>query len=69
MTHKNEHFVLSSSSKFDSHCGWPAFSSSLGTSVKRQEDQDGYRVEILCANCDGHLGLYRMSSRYTIKRM
>lgn len=45
-----------SSSKFDSHCGWPAFSSSIGTSVRRQKDSDGYREEILCANCDGHLG-------------
>jgi peptide methionine sulfoxide reductase MsrB len=51
-------FVISSSSKFDSHCGWPAFSSSLGTSVRREKDADGYREEILCAKCDGHLGLY-----------
>lgn len=52
-------FLDSSSSKFDSHCGWPAFSSSLGTSVRRQIDTDGYREEILCANCDGHLGLLK----------
>jgi len=51
-------FVDSSSSKFDSHCGWPAFSSSVGTSVRRQIDVDGYREEILCANCDGHLGSF-----------
>ena len=49
-------FFVSSSSKFDSHCGWPAFSSSLGTSVRRQSDEDGYRQEILCSKCDGHLG-------------
>jgi len=48
--------LYDSSSKFDSHCGWPAFSSSVGTSVRRQIDEDGYREEILCANCDGHLG-------------
>ncbi|CAF0805282.1 unnamed protein product [Rotaria sordida] len=48
--------LYDSSSKFDSHCGWPAFSSSVATSVKRQKDEDGYREEILCANCDGHLG-------------
>lgn len=52
-------YFFSSTSKFDSHCGWPAFSSSIGTSVKREKDEDGYRVEILCANCGGHLGLYR----------
>ncbi|CAF1220427.1 unnamed protein product [Rotaria sp. Silwood1] len=48
--------LYDSSSKFDSHCGWPAFSSSLGTAVRRQKDEDGYREEILCANCNGHLG-------------
>ncbi|CAF4741571.1 unnamed protein product, partial [Rotaria sp. Silwood2] len=48
--------LYDSSSKFDSHCGWPAFSSSIGTSVRHQIDVDGYREEILCANCDGHLG-------------
>jgi peptide-methionine (R)-S-oxide reductase len=48
--------MISSSSKFDSHCGWPAFSSSVGTSVQHQKDEDGYREEILCANCGGHLG-------------
>ena len=48
--------MISSSSKFNSHCGWPAFSSSLGTAVRRQKDADGHREEILCGNCDGHLG-------------
>ena len=48
--------VFSSTSKFNSGCGWPAFSTSLGTSVRRDIDEDGHREEILCANCDGHLG-------------
>ena len=52
----NTSLLISSSSKFDSHCGWPAFSSSMGTSVRRQSDEDGHREEILCVNCDGHLG-------------
>ena len=47
---------VSSTSKFNSGCGWPAFSSSINTSVRRQKDEDGHREEILCANCDGHLG-------------
>jgi peptide-methionine (R)-S-oxide reductase len=49
-------YLYSSSSKFDSGCGWPAFSSSIGSSVRRERDVDGHREEILCANCDGHLG-------------
>ena len=42
--------------KCDSGCGWPASSSYVGSSVRRETDNDGYRIEILCANCDGHLG-------------
>ena len=53
---KSKSSICSSTSKFDSGCGWPAFSSSIGSSVRRQADEDGYRVEILCSNCDGHLG-------------
>ena len=50
--------MLSSSSKFDSGCGWPAFSSSMGTAVKREHKPDGHYPEIVCANCGGHLGLH-----------
>jgi peptide methionine sulfoxide reductase MsrB len=53
---KLELLFCSSSSKFDSHCGWPAFSASVGTSVRHEKDADGHREEILCAKCDGHLG-------------
>ena len=48
--------LYTSEGKFDAHCGWPAFDKEVTGTVKRLPDPDGTRVEILCANCDGHLG-------------
>lgn len=48
--------LFSSKSKFEAHCGWPAFDDSFPNAVRREADEDGYRTEILCANCGGHLG-------------
>jgi peptide methionine sulfoxide reductase msrA/msrB len=48
--------LFSSQAKFDAGCGWPAFDENFPNAVKRIPDTDGKRVEIVCANCLGHLG-------------
>lgn len=48
--------LYTSDSKFDAHCGWPAFDQEIPEAVKRLPDPDGQRTEIQCANCGAHLG-------------
>ena len=48
--------LFSSKSKFDAGCGWPAFDEHFEGAVKWLDDEDGYRTEIQCNKCGGHLG-------------
>ena len=51
--------LFDSNSKFDSHCGWPAFDDEIKKgNVKTSTDfsHGMVRTEIMCSRCGGHLG-------------
>ncbi len=53
------HPLFDSGSKFHSGCGWPSYRSELADAGIKQRFDDSFgmrRVELLCPNCDAHLG-------------
>lgn len=51
--------LFTSVAKFDSHCGWPAFSApAVHEQIKELVDTTHgmRRVEVRCKTCDAHLG-------------
>ncbi|MGN6546296.1 MAG: methionine-R-sulfoxide reductase [Aureliella sp.] len=57
-----------SDTKFESHCGWPCFYDEImGAVIKRPETDGTGRVEIVCANCGGHLGHVFYGEGFTAK--
>ena len=51
--------LFTSETKFDSGSGWPSFFEQIDKKAIKEKIDDAYgmiRTEILCANCEGHLG-------------
>jgi peptide-methionine (R)-S-oxide reductase len=51
--------LFDSDAKYDSGCGWPAFSAPAGEDAVEEESDRTFgmvRTEVLCASCGGHLG-------------
>ncbi len=51
--------LFRSDAKYDSGCGWPAFTAPTSAEAVDEESDKSFfmrRTEVLCASCEGHLG-------------
>ena len=51
--------LFASSTKYDSHCGWPSFWDVIDAGKVELRDDRSHgmrRVEVVCSRCDSHLG-------------
>ncbi|MEP6976581.1 MAG: peptide-methionine (R)-S-oxide reductase MsrB [Thermoleophilia bacterium] len=51
--------LFRSDAKYDSGCGWPAFTAPTSAEAVEEESDKSFfmrRTEVLCASCEGHLG-------------
>ncbi len=60
--------LFRSDDKFNSGTGWPSFDDMIAENVKELPDADGMRTEIVCGNCDAHLGHVFRGEGFTDKQ-
>lgn len=53
-----QNVLFKSDAKFDSHSGWPSFYQPVAKEalLLRTDNSVGVRTEVVCRNCQGHLG-------------